>query len=852
MKRYKQAGSVPANEKNQVLRTKRPGGASLPRLHFRNSAALLLAMILFVLCIVPGGAVYGAGDKPELFIVTDRSIVKGKTRDIGVNDEITLKLTIKNPDVNKYTPKELVIESSSYFFGKEQNVFEIESENKETFTIELPIVYSGSGYNLLLSMNYLEKDTTPPILLPSSIKPVYIGEASPTLPEPTPSPSPSPTPTPIDTTKLVPKLAITGGNALPEADAGGTLTLNLPITNQSVYLAQHVTLKLEPGDAANIPYQPGMVSQNRSIQQFNGNETKTVSYSLSIKPDAAAGVYPLKLSGTFSNAYGDPFTYNETLYFKINNNSVPAGLSVKLASSVPAVALPGGKVLVTVRIANDGTLPAKDIKLSLTGLKSDGFATEGAGGTRRIARISGGMMAEEQFALTVSPVIPGGSQPLGIKWEYKDAGGNPVSEETQVFITVKQAEEVQSAVILESLTAPTGVLLPGEKFDVSFKVNNTGNAKAQNVKVSVTADKELIPVTLSNVILPSLEAGKSKNLSFSFKVAPDATTKSYPISIVVEYDVMQAGQPAKASLTQYAGVYIQGKETPAPGEENKSVPRIIVNRYSLEPAEAMAGEDTALAVTLLNTSSLLNVRNIKLTVSSDDGIFTVDGSNTFFIDSIPTKAAVDQSFTLRAKPDAEPKMYALSLNLEYEDDKGNPFTSKETVSVPVVQTNRLTVGEIGVLGMAFPMQPVPLSAEFYNMGKSTLYNLMVTIEGDFQSSGGTYYVGNFAPGRSDSFSPAITPAQGGQLTGDIVFSFEDAAGHPNEIRKPFSVDVTEMPPMEEYPLEPPMEDPGTSSKWGTYLMIGIPALLIAAGIAAILVVKIKRRKRKELELDDDF
>lgn len=815
----------------------------------RKLTALLLAILcLFTFSFRNNEISYGAPastSDDNALKVTGYKIIKGNTSQINENTEVTLQLTVVNSDKDIYAPTRMQIEDSSSFYGKTSNeVTDLSYANgKQTFTVDLTVIYSGKGNQLTTTLTYDKSGA----ILTSPKQTLTISQAVPTAPEPTAVP----TAQPVDTTKFAPKLVIAGSDVIPTVEAGGTLELKIPIKNLTAHSAKDITLTLEPEDKNKIPYLPSMINLTQAISGMIGNEVRMVTFNLAIKPETASGVYALKLNGQYSNASGDPFTSSEGLYIKVNNNSTPMRLSLAGITNMPTQAIPGSKLKLTVRVINEGTVDAKDVKLSLTGLKSEGFALDEDTGTRRLSRISGGMMQEQTFKLTVSPAIAGGSQPLGIKWDYKDETGTVVSEESQIFIPVKSSEVSSAAVVIENLVSPNVTLLPKEKFNISFKVSNTGGSKVQNVKVAVTADKELVPVSLSNIIIPSLKPGQSKNVSFSLSVAPDALTKSYPVSIAVDYETLQAGQPVKTSLLQYVGIYVEGSK--APGEEKKTVPRIIVNRYALNPAEVLAGEDTKLSLSFLNTSSLMNIGNIKLTVTSDDGTFTVDGSNTFYFESIPTRTAVQETLKLRAKGDAEPKMYALSLNFEYEDDKGNPFTTKETVSIPVLQATRLTAGEVSVLGEAFPMQPVPLSLQFYNMGKSILYNLMVTVEGDFQTSNGSYYVGNFASGRSDTFEPSITPNAAGELKGEIIFAFEDAAGKPTEIRKPFTVNVNEMPPMENFPPDQPLEGSEPSSdKLRTYLMIGIPSLLVLAGITAVAILKAKRRKRKELELDDDF
>ncbi|MEO3944498.1 CARDB domain-containing protein [Gorillibacterium sp. CAU 1737] len=655
----------------------------------------------------------------------------------------------------------------------------------------------------------------------------------------------------------MPKISIVGSGDIPTVKAGSTLSLKLPIKNTSTYSAQSIMVTLEPEDKTKIPFLQGMTNLSASVDSLGSSVTKTADFSIPIKADAASGIYAVKAGFSFTNGMGDSFTSSETLYIKVNNDSTGPVIVLEKVDKSPAQVVPGGKVSLKVALSNSGSLPAKDVRITLTGLKPEGFTLDNSTDIRKINQINGFSLETVTYNLSVSSTTPGGSQQLGLKWQYKDETGTVITEESQVFIPVITKSSGQALLTLADIQAPQATLVPKDAFMVSFVVKNTGTKKSENIKAALTTDKELIPKSLSTMVIPALSPGESKKLTFAFEVAPDAATKSYPIGITVEYDDPKAtGEAAagKATLSQYVGVYVEGKTTDPDGEK-KTVPRIIISQYQFDPQSVLAGQDAVLSMSILNTSRLTSVRNIKLTVTSDDGTFTALGSNTFFIENIGQTASVERSLKLRAKPDAEAKIYPISLNFEYEDEKGNPYTSKESVSIPVMQNNRFMAGEVNVLGEAYPGQPVSLSMDFYNMGKSVLYNLMIKAEGDFTTTGGGgYYVGNFASGRTDTYDFSIIPNAAGELKGDVVFTFEDATGKQTEIRKAFTVNVMDMPVMEPMPgeqpgMEPPM-NAGSGDKWKKIMWIGIPSAVVLAALTTGLILRRKRRKRKELELDE--
>ncbi len=213
------------------------------------------------------------------------------------------------------------------------------------------------------------------------------------------------------------------------------------------------------------------------------------------------------------------------------------------------------------------------------------------------------------------------------------------------------------------------------------------------------------------------------------------------------------------------------------------------------------------------------------------------------------------------------KTYNLNLTMEYEDGEGNaydaqeqPFKEEESLGIPVSQPVRLESGDIMTPFEAFVGNPADIEVEFYNMGRSAMYNMFVKLEGDFQTQDGSYFVGNFESGNSDYFMASIIPEQEGEIAGKVVFTFEDALGNPSKVEKEFSFFAAgaleydenmggDFPEDGDFPDGMGMEEEEGSNKMWYY---------VAGGILAVgaLVWYLRRRKKKKLELlqaleDDD-
>lgn len=299
-----------------------------------------------------------------------------------------------------------------------------------------------------------------------------------------------------------------------------------------------------------------------------------------------------------------------------------------------------------------------------------------------------------------------------------------------------------------------------------------------------------------------------------------------------------------------------GSETSNPSVKNK--PKLIIDNYSLQPKMVEAGKEFTLNMSFYNTNSTYSVRNIKISLNNETGgsgtngenvggsvFIPVGSSNTFYINSIAPGKTASKSIKMSVVPNAQAQNYVITANFEYEDKNGNEFTANEIIGIPVVQQAKVSFGEVATNpGMAG--EPATIDMDFFNTGKDTLSNFMVSVQGDGFSvdNGGNYFVGNFAPGASDHFSSTIIPTESGTIKGKLVITYEDSTGETHTEEKDFSMEAQEM---DEGTMVPDDEmDQGASSMGALPFILG--GLLLIAIIAGIIVKKKRDKKKKGSDL----
>ena len=489
----------------------------------------------------------------------------------------------------------------------------------------------------------------------------------------------------------------------------------------------------------------------------------------------------------------------------------------------------------------------RSINLSIQGLEGNGFSIANMTNRQYKDFLAGNKSFYASYSLKASDKIEGGTHNLDLKLQYKDNNNNNYEDSYQFFINAESKDKKLSNLFIENIITPNYDVQAGKEFKIKFDLKNNGAGEAKNIKISLEMDKEIIPKSPSIIKLQKINVNETKLLEFTLSSTSEVTTKNYPISINIEYED-DTEENEKQVLNQYVGVYIE-KE----GEGSSSIPKIIIDQYSFDPHIVKAGENFDLNVSFLNTNKSKSVQNIKVFLTVDEeteksgNVFTpVNSSNTFYIDYIAPKNRVEKNIVMYTVPDAKPKTYTIRANFEYEDLEGNQYNPTEYIGIPVIQQSKLETSDINLPAEAFVGEMIPVSLELYNMGKVTLSNLMIKIEGNFQAEDANYFIGNFDAGSSEYYETMIIPTEPGLLEGGIILSYEDSNGETIEMIKDFSLNIMEMPMEESSPENSRSE---MHQKKGSKVFLWIILIMVPI-VAIFIVVRKKIIKKRGITLDE--
>ncbi len=326
---------------------------------------------------------------------------------------------------------------------------------------------------------------------------------------------------------------------------------------------------------------------------------------------------------------------------------------------------------------------------------------------------------------------------------------------------------------------------------------------------------------------------------------------------ITQIKIIYNGDKSLFRIRPVDALLIEVKEPESKSDAKTEVlytPRVFLQNYTLSQSNILAGDTFTLTLYVQNTSTR-EVRNLKIslaTIPAEDGtsgtVFSpVNSSNSFYVEKIGPKSTYTKSINIFVDPNATAKTYLVPVEILYEDDRGESYSVSEMVNIPVLQESRLQVLGVEVPPTAIVGEATPVTAEFVNVGKVALKNVLVTVEGEFPKENASYFLANFEIGQSDFYQAYIIPEAEGLLEGKVTFRYLDYTNQEVVEEYPFSIEVMAGLADPGLPVEPLPENPPSAAP--RFLYILGPALLLALIIAGIVFWR--RRKAKQGEIFDE-
>ena len=783
-------------------------------------------ILIFAIMVALSSFVWGAAENNH-YIVSGSQESSGN---ISEGDTFIYNLRVENKSVDNYTGIKVYV--SGDFSLATGSVFDFgDLANGEDATKSLAIRYNGSGNK----MNLLIDDGSGHSIV-ENVTILNVVETS------------TSTPGTVDKDRFYPEYNVILDQSVPVFYAGQSSELSLKLQNTTTYYGKDVQIRVL-NNSENMPFDLTVNPAISDKQVINSKESKTFKMDLKPLGNVQSGFYTVPLEITFKNVYGLEKKTIKNIQVDIVNRKTPPSLVIDQVKIEDHVLMPGASQQILIGFKNLGDLEAKNIQVTLEGLSIDGLMLDKDTKTKTISGISSSKSDFVIYNVKTNDKITEDRILLNAKLNFQDAFGGTYDDTLTTYVDIAGRSSDDIYDLKVKTTKKPNSIQPGDDFSVAFEVENTSQMSWKNILLSFKTEGGFIIKSQPVIKVDALQAGEKKTFVFDLLAPDQLATNNYPAFLTLSNGETESSE-------HYLGLFVDGDS------QTSSKPKIIIDQYSYGQENILAGETFDLEMVFFNTSQVMGIQNAKVSIASEGGSFVpVDASSSFFIDRIPAGGQVSHTLKLKAKNDLNIQTYNVTASIEYEDSNGNSYdknnvayTAEETMGIPVMQELRLEVEELSVQPFGFVYQPTELYVEFFNMGKATLSNMLISTEGDFDIQDGKFFVGNFNAGSNDYYSCTLMPLNVGENKGMVIFEFEDAVGEKHRVEKAFTMTAEEMnyegeEGFEEYPPFPgEFEEPEDSKDkpWLKYVIISVVLLALIA--FTVVVLKIRKRK-KEMDLD---
>lgn len=662
-------------------------------------------------------------------------------------------------------------------------------------------------------------------------------------------------------------------------NAGESKKIELEIQNITPYTAQNIFVQASLASSDDLPFTIEFLNSSNNISALGASGKATVELLIKADSLAESKRYDINLEYSYNNSYKESFTGKDLVSVKVENTAITPKVSISDFNLNVETIEPEGTAELTAILRNTGKQVASDVQLVVDGLSTDTLSVTNNANSLFYDKLEPESENQIIFNITAAKKIKEGNYPLTFKITYKDNNEKELTYEQKFFVKVSGISEEQKPFLqIQNLSVPSETYPVGQDFTLHLDIVNNGKTEAKNVKVSTEYGTEgaVVPKSTSIQMVNTLEAGASVGFDFKFAATSTAKSQNYPISFKLEYEdgtTDESGAAKIISYTQYTGVNISNPDSETTEEDSnrKSVPKIIISKYSCDPIMVNAGQEFDLNMTFTNTHANKKVSNIKIfftmpetdTNKTGNVFIPVDSSNTFYIDSIAPKGSVEKNVRLFSMPDADAKTYNLTVNFDYEDETGTLPAATEIIGINVKQPSKLELSDVSLPDSGNVGEPISIGFSLYNTGKVKLTNLRVRIVGDFDTQESDTYFGNCESGDSNYYEGIIIPNAAGKQSGQLIISYDEPNGERKEDIKQIDLTVADNEPMDTFqdgmmigpdgmPIDPNAmgnQKKGIMDYIKSPILWAVVAVIIV--VIAVVVIIIKRRKKqKGFDLDD--
>jgi hypothetical protein len=379
-----------------------------------------------------------------------------------------------------------------------------------------------------------------------------------------------------------------------------------------------------------------------------------------------------------------------------------------------------------------------------------------------------------------------GAYDLGLNFAYRIGTSGEYNRARSVGISVQgRAANITGdpQVVVERARPLALPALVGDSFDVEVVLRNAGPRTAHGVRLTLAANDTLVPAQGSgSTQVGDLAAGQAVTLTLALVLdAPSANGRVTQTFELAYHD----GDDIEHTSEETASLDL--------GSAGRQDPQLIVSAHATTPEHPGPGDTFTLNVTVTNVGAG-PARRVLARLGGEAGLepfLPLGGSNVSYAAEIAPEASQVFSQTLLMDGAAAGGAYPLTVELSYENARGDDYTESEAIGLlslarPQVQFD---------LTKALPSparvgETFDIAVEIVNIGRQRLDVSTVEVRSDdLALTRSSLYVGPLDASISGGLTAKATPQAGGTTRFTVVVHYRDELNRMQTLEQNYSVEV---------------------------------------------------------------
>lgn len=256
------------------------------------------------------------------------------------------------------------------------------------------------------------------------------------------------------------------------------------------------------------------------------DESKEVSYTLSIDSLARFGTYPISVLTTYEKTY-DKFSDSNIINLRVGGEP---SFTASVSSSKPVDIYPGDVAAITIKFQNNGAGNADSVRAKLTA--PPGIEVKWSGSEQELGTIPARASTSATFQIEAGKNTPAETYELNVTLDYLSQDKEQGSQILSFEMPLREKADFSAD------TKENKPLVSGDDREIRIFLKNTGSEVARNLKVRLMP---IFPFSTDGTVryLDSLKPGEDKLIIYQIHIDSEATPGEQTVGLLIEFENLQ-------------------------------------------------------------------------------------------------------------------------------------------------------------------------------------------------------------------------------------------------------------------------------------------------------------------------